>query len=142
MISDESLAFLGESGRRYLLATRRGELAEFQDKLGKDGWKRLPNNPQVEVKLFKRQKVHYLLARSRPRRKKERAIRRRQRRGLAQGLKKLCAHRSGKAQETRQDSRACRPPEGPFPQGPSLREDRRDNNEARQTRMVVGSSKV
>jgi len=91
MISDESLAFLGESGRRYLLATRRGELAEFQDKLGKDGWKRLPNNPQVEVKLFKRQKVHYLLARSRPRRKKERAIRRRQRRGLAQGLKKLCA---------------------------------------------------
>lgn len=45
----------------------------------------------MEVKLFKRQKVHYLLARSRPRRKKERAIRRRQRRGLAQGLKKLWA---------------------------------------------------
>jgi transposase len=90
MISDESLKFLGESGRRYLLATRRGELAEFQDKLGKDGWKRLPNNPQVEVKLFTRQEVHYLLARSRPRRRKERAIRRRQRRGLAQGLRKLC----------------------------------------------------
>ena len=30
MISDESLKFLGESGRRYLLATKRGELAEFQ----------------------------------------------------------------------------------------------------------------
>ena len=90
MISDESLKFLGESGRRYLLATRRGELAAFQDKLGKEGWKRLPNNPQVEVKLFKREKVHYLLARSRQRRRKERAIRRRQRRGLAQGLKKLC----------------------------------------------------
>ena len=91
MISDESLTFLGESGRRYLLATRRGELAEFQDKLGKDGWKRLPKNPQVQVKLFKREEVHYLLARSRPRRAKERAIRRRQRRGLAQGLKKLGA---------------------------------------------------
>ena len=90
MISDESLKFLGESGRRYLLATRRGELAAFGDQLGKRGWKRLPNNPQVEVKLFKRQQVHYLLARSRPRRKKERAIRRRQRRGLALGLKKLC----------------------------------------------------
>jgi transposase len=90
MISDESLKFLGESGRRYLLATRRGELAAFQDQLGKRGWKRLPNNPQVQVKLFKRQQVHYLLARSRPRRKKERAIRRRQRRGLALGLKKLC----------------------------------------------------
>jgi transposase len=90
MISDESLKFLAESGRRYLLATRRGELAEFQAKLGKEGWKRLPNNPQVEVKLFKRNDVHYLLARSRPRRKKERAIRRRQRRGLARDLKKLC----------------------------------------------------
>ena len=90
MISDESLKFLAESGRRYLLATRRGELAEFQAKLGKEGWKRLPKNPQVEVKLFKRHDVHYLLARSRPRRKKERAIRRRQRRGLARDLKKLC----------------------------------------------------
>jgi transposase len=90
MISDESLKFLSEPGRRYLLATRRGELAEFQAKLGKEGWKRLPKNPQVEVKLFKRNNVHYLLARSRPRRKKERAIRRRQRRGLARDLKKLC----------------------------------------------------
>jgi transposase len=90
MISDESLKFLGESGRRYLLATRRGELAEFQDELGKTGWKRLPRNPQVEVKLFKRERVRYLLARSRPRRQKERAIRRRQRRGLARDLKKLC----------------------------------------------------
>jgi hypothetical protein len=90
MISDESLSFLGEAGRRYLLATRRGELVEFYDKLRKKGWKRLPNNPQVEVKLFQRYKVHYLLARSRPRRKKERAIRRRQRRGLARDLRKLC----------------------------------------------------
>ena len=89
MISDESLSFLGEAGRRYLLATRRGELAEFSDKLRKKGWKRLPNNPQVEVKLFQRYKVHYLLARSRPRRRKERAIRRRQRRGLARDLRKL-----------------------------------------------------
>src|SRR5271157_3405335 len=91
MVSKESLAFLKKSGRKYLLATRRGELAEFQDKLGKEGWKRLPNNPQVEVNLFKREKVHYLLARSRSRRGKERAIRRRQRRGLAQGLKRICA---------------------------------------------------
>jgi len=90
-ISDESLKFLGESGRRYLLATRRGELAQFQDQLGKNGWKRLKKNPQVEVKLFERDEVHYLLARSRPRRKKERAIRRRQRRGLERDLRRLRA---------------------------------------------------
>ena len=91
MISEESLKFLGESDRRYLLAAKRGELAEFQDELGKTDWKRLPKNPQVEVKLFERETVHYLLARSRPRRRKERAIRRRQRHGLAQDLKKLAA---------------------------------------------------
>ncbi len=41
------------------------------------------------MKLLKRKRVHYLLARSRPRRQKERAIRRRQRRGLARALEKL-----------------------------------------------------
>ena len=91
MISDETLKFLGESNRRYLLATKRGELAEFQADLENSGWSPLPRNPQVQVKLFERGSVHYLLARSRPRRRKERAIRRRQRRGLATDLKKLNA---------------------------------------------------
>jgi transposase len=89
MISEETLRFLGRSGRRYLLATRRGELAAFAKHLRAGGWQRLPNNADVEVKLLKRRRVHYLLARSRPRHQKERAIRRRQRRGLAQALEKL-----------------------------------------------------
>src|SRR5207249_6554261 len=107
MISDDSLAFLSEPGRRYLLATRRQALASFQEELCGPGWQRLPDNPDVEVKTFERQRevegadtgagagigerIHYLLARSRPRRHKERAIRRRQRRALAKGLKKLQA---------------------------------------------------
>jgi transposase len=89
MISEKALKFLGQSGRRYLLATRRGELASFAKELCAGGWQRLTDNPDVEVKLLKRKRVHYLLARSRPRRQKERAIRRRQRRGLARGLEKL-----------------------------------------------------
>jgi transposase len=89
MISAESLKFLKRSGRRYLLATRRGELAAFQHELSVGGWERLKDNPDVEVKLLKRKRVNYLLARSRPRRQKERAIRRRQRHGLARGLKRL-----------------------------------------------------
>jgi transposase len=88
MISKETLAFLGKSGRRYLLATKRSALASFQKELRTSGWQRLPDR-EVEVKLFKRRRVHYLLARSEPRRHKERAIRRRQRRGLARDLKKL-----------------------------------------------------
>jgi transposase len=89
MISKETLQFLGRSGRRYLLATKRGELAAFAKHLRAGGWQRLNDNPDVEVKLLKRKRVHYLLARSRPRRQKERAMRRRQRRGLARALEKL-----------------------------------------------------
>ena len=89
MISEDALEFLNESGRRYLLATSRHALAAFQAELRSPGWQHLPDNPDVEVKLLMREGVHYLLARSKPRRYKERAIRRRQRRGLAKALKKL-----------------------------------------------------
>ena len=90
MISKDALAFLSQSGRRYLLSTRRQALAKFQSAFSsRRGWQRLPENPEVEVKLLKRRKVHYLLARSKSRRGKERAMRRRQRRAFAKGLKKL-----------------------------------------------------
>jgi len=89
MISEDALKFLGKPGRRYLLATRRGELASFREHLRAGGWLRLEDNPDVEVKLLKRKRVYYLLARSQPRRQKERAMRRRQRRGLARALEKL-----------------------------------------------------
>ncbi len=90
MISKDSLAFLSQPGRRYLLSTRRHALNKFQAHLqSRRGWQRLPDNPDVEVRLLKRGKIHYLLARSKPRRSKERAMRRRQRRALAKGLKKL-----------------------------------------------------
>jgi hypothetical protein len=89
MISAEALKFLGQSDRRYLLATRRGELNSFSEDLCRGGWERMSDHPDVEVKLLKREGEHFLLARSRPRRQKERAIRRRQRRGLAKALNKL-----------------------------------------------------
>ena len=91
MIDEESLAFLSQPGRRYLLSTKRHALNEFQSELASPGWQRLPDNPDVEVKLLQRDDVHYLLARSKPRQAKERAMRRRQRQGLAAALKKLHA---------------------------------------------------
>jgi DDE family transposase len=91
MISKATLRFLGQGQRRYLLATRRSELTRFQAQLGRAGWQRLPGNPEVAVKQLRRGRVHYLLARSKPRRQKERAMRRRQRRGLARALRKLHA---------------------------------------------------
>jgi len=89
MISTDTLAFLEESGRRYLLATRRDKLKQFQNELLPTGWQQMPDHPGVVVKLLKRGEVHYLLARSNDRKKKERAIRRKQRRSLAQALRKL-----------------------------------------------------
>jgi len=89
MISKQTLAFLSQPGRRYLLALRRSGLSEFQDQLGREGWQRMDEHAEVEVKLVPRTEVTYLLSRSRPRRQKERAIRRRQRRGLALALKRL-----------------------------------------------------
>jgi hypothetical protein len=89
MISKQTLAFLSQPGRRYLLALRRSGLSEFQDQLGRGGWQRMEKHSDVEVKLVPREEVTYLLSRSRPRRQKERAIRRRQRRGLAVALQRL-----------------------------------------------------
>jgi transposase len=89
MIDEDSLAFLSEEGRRYLLSTRRHALQAIQSELTSPGWQYLSANPEVQVKLLKRSEVHYLLARSKPRRHKERAMRRRQRRGLAKDLAKL-----------------------------------------------------
>ena len=89
MISDATLAFLRRSGRRYLLATRRSELAQFQKQLQQGPWQHLEGHRDIEVQLRKRRGVTYLLARSKPRRKKERAMRRRQRRTLARALRKL-----------------------------------------------------
>src|SRR5271169_6541989 len=52
MVSKESLAFLKKSGRKYVLAARRGELTKFQSQLESGGWRHLPENPQVTVKLI------------------------------------------------------------------------------------------
>jgi len=89
MVSKETVKFLNQPGRRYVLATRRSELQRFAKHLRHGGWQRLAEHPEVEVKPVKRGRVFYLLARSKPRQKKERAIRRRQRRGLKRALQKL-----------------------------------------------------
>jgi transposase len=90
MISEDTLAFLSEPDRRYVMATRRHELTHFQEELNKaDCWRSLPDHPGVAVQALERQGVHYLLARSNERKKKERAIRRRQRRPLAAAIRRL-----------------------------------------------------
>jgi transposase len=87
MMSEENLTFLSQSGRRYLIGTRRSELADFREELESGGWAAL--REEVEAKSVTRDGVAYLLARSGQRKKKERAIRKRQLLGLQGGLKRL-----------------------------------------------------
>jgi transposase len=89
MISKENLAFLSRDGRRYLIALKRGALTKFAKDLSRPGWERLADNDEVEVKRIRRRRITYLLARSLPRRRKERAIRSRQLRKLYRGLRSL-----------------------------------------------------
>jgi hypothetical protein len=90
LIRTATLRFLKKSGRHYRLALRRSALSKFARQLQtRAGWHRLAEHDEVEVKQVRRGHQHYLLARSRPRRRKERAMRRRQRRGLYSGPRKL-----------------------------------------------------
>ena len=89
MISKKNLAFLSKPDRRYLIALRRNALAKFHTPLVQGGWQRLEDNDEVEVKGLRRRGLTYVLARSLPRRRKERGIRRRQLLHLHAGLKKL-----------------------------------------------------
>ena len=69
-------------------ASRRSELSGFLQELTDKGpWEAI--REEVEVKPIEREGVAYLLARSMPRRRKERAIRRRQLIGMHQALKRL-----------------------------------------------------
>ena len=87
MMSEENLAFLSQSDRRYLIGTRRSELTNFREELKSGGWVAL--REEVEAKPVTRDGVAYLLARSGQRKKNERAIRKRQLLGLQRGLKRL-----------------------------------------------------
>ena len=57
MNSAETWAFLSRSGRRYLLATRRSERAQFQKQLQQGPWQRREGHRAIEVKMLKRQRV-------------------------------------------------------------------------------------
>jgi hypothetical protein len=95
MIGEDNLKFLRKSGRRYLIGTRRSELKQFHEELSAGDWHSL--REELEVKPVRRGKIAYLLVRSSERRKKERAMRRRQLIGLHHALVSLRTLPAGRA---------------------------------------------
>jgi transposase len=87
--SQANLDYLRGRKQSYLVGTPRSKLSEFEAELCLKDWAQV--RKQVEVKVVSREGQTYVLARSKARRAKEKAIRRRQLRGLHADLRKLAA---------------------------------------------------
>jgi transposase len=88
--TEANLEFLRKRNQSFLVGTPRGKLSEFEAELATRDWREVREH--VEVKSVCRGDQTYVLARSRDRRAKERAIRRRQLLGLHRELKRLSAN--------------------------------------------------
>jgi transposase len=84
-----SVQYLKDQKQSFLVGTPRAMLQEFEAELCTADWTLVRR--QVQVKVVQRDGQAYVLARSRLRSKKERAMRRRQLHGLRQDLRKLAA---------------------------------------------------
>jgi transposase len=85
--SQANIAYLKERKQSYLVGTPRSQLTEFEAELCTKDWQNV--REAVEIKTVQREGETYVLARSKQRRLKERAIRRRQLLGWHGDLKKL-----------------------------------------------------
>ena len=89
LATEKSVQYLRDHQQSFLVGTPKGMLQEFDAELCTADWTLA--RPQVQVKVVQRDGEAYVLARSRLRRKKERAIRRKQLHGLRDDLRKLSA---------------------------------------------------
>lgn len=87
LASSKSVQYLKDQKQSFLVGTPKAMLAEFDQHLCTQDW--TVARPAVQVKVVQRDGQTYVLARSRLRRKKERAMRRRQLHGLRDDLVKL-----------------------------------------------------
>jgi transposase len=93
LASSKSVQYLKDQKQSFLVGTPKAMLAEFDQHLCTQDW--TVARPQVQVKVVQRDGQTYVLARSRLRRRKERAMRRRQVHGLRDDLRKLAKRVSG-----------------------------------------------
>jgi transposase len=99
LATDKSVQYLKDHKQSFLVGTPKGMLQEFDAHLCTADWTLV--REQVQVKVVQRDGEAYVLARSRQRRKKERAMRRRQLHGLRDDLRKLSIRvNSGKLKDT------------------------------------------
>lgn len=89
LATEPNLDFLREHQQSFLVGTPRSKLKAFDAELCTRDWQQI--RQRVEVKCVQQKGQTYVLARSRQRRLKERAMRRRQLLGLHKDLQKLAS---------------------------------------------------
>ncbi len=87
LATEKSVQYLRDQKQSFLVGTPKGMLQEFEAEWCTADWALV--RPQVQVKVVQKGGEAYVLARSRLRRKKERAMRRRQLHGLRDDLRGL-----------------------------------------------------
>ena len=87
LVSEKNLEIFEQRGCHYLVGTPRSELSKFETELLGHSWTQVQND--VEIQQVEDEGKKYVLARSRQRAEKERAMRASQIRGLMRDLIKL-----------------------------------------------------
>jgi transposase len=89
MVSEDNLAFLRRREGRYIVGTPKASLRKFEAELLKKDWEEVEEGVEVKLASSPDGEETFILARSRERREKDKAIRRRFVERMEVGLKKL-----------------------------------------------------
>ena len=89
MISQENLAFLRQSGRRYLVGTPKSLLKRFERELLAEDWQTIRDGLEVKLCPTPDGQETFVLCRSRDRREKEKAMQQRFEQRIEEGLRRI-----------------------------------------------------
>ena len=87
MVSEENLAFLQKSGRRYIVGTPKSMLKRFERELLSEDWRAIREGVEVRLCPSPDGKETFVLCRSRDRREKEKAMHARFEQRIEEGLR-------------------------------------------------------
>jgi transposase len=99
LVSEESIEYLKEGGRRYIVGTPKSLLKRYEQALVKDDWQQVHEGLEVKTCPSPQGDEVFILCRSQDRRQKEKAIHQRFEKRLEEGLMSLeqsCARRKYK----------------------------------------------
>ncbi|NLX99209.1 MAG: IS1634 family transposase, partial [Rhodopirellula sp.] len=91
MVSAENIAFLKQSGRRYIVGTPKSMLKQFERELLSEDWRSIRDGLEVKLCPSPDGDETFVLCRSRDRREKEKAMHDRFERRIEEGLQRIAA---------------------------------------------------